>query len=75
MYIQNMGIDLGSKYAAELGFASLEVYVDETSTNVVTDIDENPGTGGCTGKKKKKKRKKKHKNLSDDCDEGNDNSD
>ena len=69
MYIKNMGIDLGSQYAADLGFDGMEVYVDEASSTVVTDIDDSPGTGG---KKKKKKRKKKQKTLDGDGDEGDD---
>jgi hypothetical protein len=55
LFFKQIGIDLGSRYAAQLGFDGIEAYHDES-------------LGAETANKKKKKRKKKKKGHGGDED-------
>ena len=54
MFSKEIEIDLGSRFAAQLGFGGIEPFKPDA-----TSPESTPGAGG--GKKKKKKRKKKRK--------------
>ena len=56
MFFKQIGIDLGSQYAIQLGFGGIEPYKDDPA---VDDAGKPGAGGGGGGKKKKKKRKKK----------------
>lgn len=56
--IASMGIDLGSRYAAQLGFEGLKPFdADSGPTSILIDAPPSPNSK----KKKKKRRKKKEK--------------
>jgi hypothetical protein len=54
MFFKQIGIDLGSRFAAQLGFDGIEAHVEDPNV-----VEAAAAAGG--GKKKKKRRKKKKK--------------
>lgn len=57
--ITSLGIDIGSRYASQLGFEGMEAYQTDSSPKIV--LLDAPASPGAKKKKKKNRRKKKEK--------------
>jgi hypothetical protein len=80
MSVENSGIDLGSKYASDLGLDGMDAFIDEmvvvsssSSSSPLTNVMTTTAVAAVSGcKKKKKKRKKKGKPNDSNNDGGDD---
>lgn len=57
-----LGIDLGSRYASQLGFEGIQAY-DSDSTSSNTEIAKSSSFDSSNSKKKKKKKRNKKKDI------------
>lgn len=56
-----LGIDLGSRYASQLGFEGIEEYDPHSSSSSADIVKSTSSADDSTGSKKKKKKKRKKK--------------
>lgn len=81
MSVENSGIDLGSKYASDLGLDGMDAFIDEmvvvssSSSSPLTNVMTTTAVAAVSGCKKKKKKRKKKGKVNDSNNDGGDDDD
>lgn len=81
MSVENSGIDLGSKYASDLGLDGTDAFIDEmvvvssSSSSPLTNVMTTTAVAAVSGCKKKKKKRKKKGKVNDSNNDGGDDDD